>query len=247
MAENRIRRPKGYAKDLIGQKFHLYEVVAYEGRRNNITYVICRCDCGEIRSVAAPDLLSGHSKSCGCTKAEITRKIKTKHGQAIPGSVSREYWAWSHMMKRCNNPKDAGYKNYGARGIKVHPQFADFVSFISYMGKSNGLTLERKDVNKDYEPGNVIWASHSDQARNKRNTVRVMYMGRLVVLNSAREAGAIIPHTYYVLRRAGKNAQEAFDGALRTGVDHKTLVSLIPESHFTNSPRLSQPDRTAHN
>lgn len=79
------------------------------------------------------------------------------------------------MRRRCTNPKDAGWKNYGGRGITVCPQWMEsFDQFVEDMGlRPDGMTLERLDTNGNYEPGNCAWVSARDNLNNRRNTIKV--------------------------------------------------------------------------
>lgn len=86
-------------------------------------------------------------------------------------SETPEYYTWASMKSRCNNPNDTGYKDYGGRGIKVCKRWTDsFLSFHEDMGKrpTRSYSIERLDVNGDYEPSNCKWASKQEQARNTR-------------------------------------------------------------------------------
>lgn len=79
------------------------------------------------------------------------------------------YKTWADMMQRCNNPKVRAYKYYGARGIKVSKRWRTFSNFYKDMGeRKEGLTLERIDNNKDYNPKNCKWATMKEQSMNKR-------------------------------------------------------------------------------
>lgn len=92
------------------------------------------------------------------------------HGHCV-GGYSNEYYIWSAMVQRCTNSKNKSYKNYGGRGIGVSKEWLIFDNFIVDMGirPSKNLTLERRDNNKDYTKSNCIWATRTDQARNKRH------------------------------------------------------------------------------
>ena len=90
------------------------------------------------------------------------------------GSKDPRYSAWGSMKSRCNNPNEPAYKNYGARGIKVCERWNDFANFRDDMGpRPEGFTLERIDNDRGYEPGNCVWASRTQQSRNRRGTLNI--------------------------------------------------------------------------
>jgi lambda repressor-like predicted transcriptional regulator len=97
-------------------------------------------------------------------------------------SRTAEYRAWKQMYDRCYNKKNKMYADYGGRGIGVHPSWVGagtFELFFAEVGRrpSGKHSLDRRDNDKDYEPGNVRWATKEEQARNKRNNVMLSYAG----------------------------------------------------------------------
>jgi len=128
----------------------------------------CRCDCGRITFVRG-DLLRSKNihtfiRGCGCEWK--------KHGHSSSGGnniPSGTYRSWYAMFFRCTNPKDPNYHNYGGRGIFVCERWKDFRNFLADMGeRPQGKTLDRKENDGNYEPGNCRWATPREQAENKR-------------------------------------------------------------------------------
>lgn len=95
--------------------------------------------------------------------------MKTKHGHTGRNWKSPTYYSWSKMKERCLNPNHEKYSNYGGRGIKVCERWMSFENFLADMGeRPYGKTLDRKEVNGNYEPENCRWATAKQQRRNQR-------------------------------------------------------------------------------
>lgn len=163
--------------DLTGRKFGRLTVLERDGHnsRGDIMWW-CRCDCGGITHTSGQNLKSGMTKSCGCLRVEAVKNIKTTHGY----SKERLYGIWKGMLSRCNNASNTNYKDYGGRGIEVCPDWFAFKSFKDWSlshGYQEDLTIDRVNVDGNYEPSNCRWVDIETQANNKRNTVRVTYNG----------------------------------------------------------------------
>jgi hypothetical protein len=104
--------------------------------------------------------------------------MSTKHGYF--GTPT--YRSWGHMIGRCTNPRDHMFKDYGAKGIRVVPEWVGaggFARFLEHVGERPSLahSIDRIDGAKGYEPGNVRWATAGEQARNRKSNVRVTIDG----------------------------------------------------------------------
>lgn len=133
----------------------------------------CQCDCGNTVITSGQSLSRGSTKSCGCITKEM-RKAEAKHGMYR----TSEFRIWNTMLQRCTNQNNTAYKSYGGRGITVCDRWRKFENFFSDMGpRPEGMTLEREDNNKGYEPGNCKWATRLAQANNRRTNVLITFDG----------------------------------------------------------------------
>lgn len=133
---------------------------------------LCLCECGNEVSLNLNKLRSGHTRSCGCLHIETLRANRHIGGTPRHGlNKTPEHRAWVHMRQRCNNPKKKDYPHYGGRGITVCEAWqSSFEAFLAHVGKkpSPKHSLDRIDVNGNYEPGNVRWATQQQQVENTR-------------------------------------------------------------------------------
>ena len=157
-------------KDIAGQRFGRWIVLSYVGNSK----WLCKCDCGTERVVNGGHLKAGNTKSCGCLKSELSIQRFTVHGHtSVVGGkryYSPTYQSWRGMIDRCKSTS-ARHKDYFDRGITVCDRWKQFENFLSDMGERPvGLTIERKNNDKGYEPGNCCWATYKEQRANRRDS-----------------------------------------------------------------------------
>lgn len=155
--------PRGIADNLIGKKFGRWFVVSKTGIRKGKSLWKCVCSCGNVVDVFGVSLTHGTSKSCGCNR-DYQHK---KHGKY----KTDEYRIWRGIINRCDNKNGPAYQNYGGRGIKVCERWkSNFENFLSDMGNrpSKKHSIDRIDVEGNYDPNNCRWATYTEQARNTR-------------------------------------------------------------------------------
>ena len=162
---------------LKGQRFGKLTVIRENGRgKSGGIAWLCQCDCGNQVTVEGHALVRGNNKSCGCSHGE-------KHGL----SNDRLYSVWQTMKRRCDLPTSEKYKAYGGRGIKVCEEWASSFTAFRTWALENGYdydapygvcTIDRIDVNGNYEPSNCRWITHKEQCNNTRRNHLITYKGR---------------------------------------------------------------------
>lgn len=162
--------------NIIGKRFGRLTVVKKTRLKDNRIGWLCRCDCGNKKTIRTNHLLNGETKSCGCLKKEVNKT----HGKRNTPT----YNIWSNMKQRCINKNGRGYKNYGGRGIKVCDRWLNsFENFLEDMGERPvKLTLDRIDNDGDYCKENCRWATRTTQNRNSRHCNKLTFNGETLTL-----------------------------------------------------------------
>ena len=158
----------------VGEKYGRLTVLEYSPKSGDkAARIRCQCQCGAETQVSPRLLKNGNTQSCGCLRAEMASTLAVRTMATHGLSKHPLYQTWNSMLKRCYQPGVRNYADYGGRGIEVCQRWRgpDGVqNFISDMGPkpTPGHTLERKDNDGHYEPGNCCWATDEEQQRNRR-------------------------------------------------------------------------------
>jgi hypothetical protein len=176
----------------------------------------CACKCGNVSTYAASLVFTGKRISCGCYRHDKTRQKhtykKSKHRRAHP-----DYALYCTMKRRCKSPTATQYENYGARGIKICERWDNncngFENFINDMGPrpSKNYSIDRIDVNGNYEPSNCRWATQKEQTNNKRTNNLIEYNGVVKSVTLWAEKFNLSKHMLYCRVKAGIKPPELFE------------------------------------
>src|SRR6266487_646911 len=160
-----------------GERFGRWLVTGKSFMSRGHRFVPCVCDCGTKQYVLVFSLRNGSSLSCGCWRRERSATIVSETRWKDSHGLSKHplYLKWKRILRRCYNPKAHNYRWYGGRGIGMCEEwYNDAGAFIRYIEKELGPkpspqhSLDRKNNDGDYEPGNLRWATPKEQAQNRR-------------------------------------------------------------------------------
>lgn len=227
-------------KDIAGERFGRLTVLRYSHSRKRYgSSWHCRCDCGAEIVRSRRTILESDVPSCGCYgKEQITALGKDSswlrtHGQ----SKTPTYKSYRAMIDRCTNPKNIGYPAYGGKGIKVCDRWmVSFVAFLEDLGHRPGKdhTLDRIDVEKDYEPSNCRWANRETQSNNRRNCRTFEYRGRLLTLTQLADVAGLSSQTiHYRLSTLGWSVEDAVH---RPKMKKRSRRRELPPARISSRP-----------
>jgi hypothetical protein len=182
----RLGQRKYQPGDIVGD----WTVLEFSDRGKYKYYWRCRCKCGTVKDVQQTHLGSGKSTKCSKCSNHGVSNGRYSHGMAN----TRVYKIWADMIGRCNRPSNSAYADYGGRGITVCDSWVNsFESFYADMGDppTPKHSIDRREVNGDYEPSNCRWATMTEQARNRRNNKILTYEGQSLCLTEWSEKTGI--------------------------------------------------------
>lgn len=210
-----------YFKNRAGEKYGRLTALEYlyTNKRRKAVW-LCKCDCGNIVQISSEKLSTGNTKSCGCLHSDKSKeKIKTlikkqtKYTRKFEKEISIIF---NQMKQRCYNKKCKAYKNYGGRGIKICDEWLEnFNSFYLWSIKNNfnsNLSIDRIDVNGNYEPNNCRWITNLEQQNNKRNNKYLEFNGQ--------------KHTYAEWSRILNIPSSTISDRIKRGYDTEQILNI---------------------
>ncbi len=188
------------------------------GKCGSSNHAVFQCECGKRGVFNCHKVKTGHTRSCGCFRAEKSsqRLKQNANGVTHGGCHTEAYKSWQKMKSRCENKADRGYQNYGGRGIVVCERWQSFAMFLEDMGeRPAGMSIDRIDVNGNYEPRNCKWATRFEQARNKRTNRILTVNGVSRIITDWACIGGISVNGILARLSKGESSHDAVFGAKR--------------------------------
>ena len=157
--------------NLQGFQFGSLTVLQLGKSNGNGAVWLCQCKCGNQKEIRSSDMVEGKVNSCGCEHCQRIAKASTTHGM----TNTRTYSIWQAMRLRCNRIN----QDYSCRGITYDERWDSFENFYLDMGEvPEGMSIDRIDVNGNYNKDNCRWATREQQANNTRANVFIEWNGK---------------------------------------------------------------------
>lgn len=199
---------------VIGKPFRCH---CCDRNKQKRTYVVCKCDCGDIDFYDLMYLKVFHTQSCGCLNSDLARERWSTSG-GVSVSHPEIHKAWTNLVDRCTNKNHRKYAGYGGRGITVCDEWINspqnFVAWSLENGWAKGLEIDRIDNNSGYSPGNCRWVTDKQNAQNTRRNVYVSAFGESKTLSEwARDSRSRFTATGISTRiKSGLSCEDAICG-----------------------------------
>lgn len=245
----------------LGKRFDRLTIVdfVHADPPNRGWWWVCKCDCGNINHLRPQDVKLGKVRSCGCWMREVRTENATKFNHSVIDH-KRLYSIYNWIKRRCYRSAEPRYKDYGGRGIRMadewldsHSGFDRFVEWSMANGYTEEMTIDRIDVNGNYEPANCRWLPLSEQALNKRDTLWVEYKGeRLPLLALCNRLGVNYDTVHNRIYALGWSVEAAIDTpsqqhnslrakCLERGINYGTVLSRIRKFGWSEEDALNTP------
>lgn len=198
-----------------GDQYGRLTIIKEVNKRNNKRCFLCKCDCGNEREIRLTNIRSGTTLSCGCLQKDKATEGNVTHGM----SGTRLHGIWGKMIGRCTNKTDNRYGLYGGRGISVCEKWKNFNFFYDWAirsGYEDNLTLERRDVNGNYNPSNCKWGTWKEQQNNRRNNRCITFKGETMTVKQWSECIGMQEGTLRWRLDAGWSEEDALHTPVRS-------------------------------
>lgn len=217
-------------KNKVGMKFGKLTVLSFKERKSGRTYWNCKCECGEKTIARGDKLTSGAKVSCGCVLKQNKMNIRLygrRDGGKITHNMSntRFYDIWKGMKQRCLNVNNKDYSNYGARGITICEKWMTFENFKNDMLENyykhadqygeKDTTIDRIDVDGNYEPDNCRWSTQKVQHHNKTNNKIIKFKGKEYIASDLAREYSLKPVTLFNRLNLGWDIEKALHTPIR--------------------------------
>lgn len=198
----------------VGDKFGEWTVLEILSSRK----CVARCQCGNEKEVYISNLTSGKSTNCGCIQRIKNHNRMTTHGQ----SKTKLYNVWAGIKRRCYNPNQKSYVDYGGRGIRMCDEWKENFDIFYEWAISNGyqegkVEIDRIDVNGHYTPTNCRWITKKKNTNNKRNNYYIEYRGEIKTASELGEEFGLSPNTIIKRLNNGWDIEKALMQPYKNG------------------------------
>lgn len=202
--------------DRYGRLTVIKEVESIPWKRGRRRTVLCKCDCGTEKVFGLSNIRRGTTTSCGCYYKEIAIKLRGKYGELVNTKL---YGVWKTMKQRCYDSNKQHYECYGGRGIVVCDEWKDdFLEFYNWAmvnGYKEGLSIDRIDVNGNYEPVNCRWVNHIEQCNNRRDNTRLTLGNETHTISEWSKKLGIKPNTLQNRKSSGWSDEDVLTKPVR--------------------------------
>lgn len=193
--------------DLQGLTFGRLTVVRRVENKGTSAAWECECTCGRKCVVIGANLRRGLQQSCGCLRSEKLSEAASTH----KSSKTRLFTIWMSMIHRCENPTNTAYRNYGKRGIRVCPEWHEFVTFQEWAiqnGYNENLSIDRINNEQGYNPSNCRWVTMKEQQNNRTNNRIIEINGIKKTMAQWADETGISTRTIWYRLSVGKTGEE---------------------------------------